>query len=183
MALTNSLYKCSERCDLFLELSKLKKAGENLISVSRSVYLGLVISDYGFTFCPLGPQGIRMTWKCSSPKWRVEGPHGSKEETHTGLERSQGSQQGLLAVNLLSTTSGDGRVESCLPSSTASAVWVGASALVILCIDYHGLCYNFSVLINAFFPESIKAKLFGAKNLHQQLSSQGHFCGFANPMG
>lgn len=39
---------------LLLELTKLKKAGENLISVSRSAYLGLVISDYGFTFCPPG---------------------------------------------------------------------------------------------------------------------------------
>lgn len=64
------------------------------------------------------------------------------------------------------------------------AVGMEASALVILYINYHGLCYNFSVLINAFFfPESIKAKLFGAKNLSQLLSSQEHFCGFANPVG
>lgn len=46
----------------------------------------------------------------------------------------------------------------------------------------YGLCYNFSVLINTF-SESIKAELFGAKNLCQQLSSLGHFCGFANPVG
>lgn len=49
-------------------------------------------------------------------------------------------------------------------------------------IIVYGLCYNFSVLINTF-SESIKAELFGAKNLCQQLSSLGHFCGFANPVG
>lgn len=49
-------------------------------------------------------------------------------------------------------------------------------------IMVYGLCYNFSVLINTFL-ESIKAELFGAKNLCQQLSSLGHFCGFANPVG
>lgn len=108
--------------------------------------------------------------------------HRSKEETHTGLEGNRDSQQGLLTVNLLSTTSGGGRVESSL--ILHCAVRVGASALVILYINYHGLCYNSSVLINAFFfSESIKAKLFGAKNLSQLLSSQEHFCGFANPVG
>lgn len=48
-------------------------------------------------------------------------------------------------------------------------------------IIVYGLCYNFSVLINTF-SESIKAELFGAKNLSTAKFS-GTFLRFCKPCG